>query len=265
MATKFKASTKSLYDVSKVSEGNVENEALPELIVDNFDDEQIWQELELQNDPLVQQLVSKISKVSVHKDFSLIVNARRRKKETVESESTSDENKDESEGSERVAEDSDDNDDLDDLDIKLPSENKEKGIFDDEVDELESEDEQQLEKLLDKAMQEDVGSDEESENEEMEDEVVGDQFQEENNKDKITKMKSKRTGSAMRQKTVVDDKFFRLADMEAFLDQEDAKEERRHRKRKGRKNQESSSEEEEEIDYFADSPTPSDEDDDDQV
>lgn len=42
---------KQLYDFTKLSEVELKNsdDSLPELIVNEFDEEQIWQELELQN------------------------------------------------------------------------------------------------------------------------------------------------------------------------------------------------------------------------
>ena len=244
-----------MYDIIKHTEGAIENEALPKLIVENFDDEQIWQELELQNYPLVQQLVSNVSKTLVCKNFAFAMKPRKGKEEIVESEGENEENTDKIEENESDCEDSDD--DLDELDINLPSKSQNKGIFGDEDEELESEEEQELEKLLDKATQENKVGDEESEKEEMEEDDGPDslQSQRKHKEDKMTKKETKITGNAAKRKTLVDDKFFSLADMEAFLDQEDAKEERKRRNRKGRKDDDSSEEEEEEIDYFADEPT----------
>ena len=63
---------KNLYDITKRSEKKiVENTALPELIVDSFDEEQIWQELELQNNDWNSLFKSETSKLIVNKDTLL--------------------------------------------------------------------------------------------------------------------------------------------------------------------------------------------------
>lgn len=56
---------KRLYDATKTIEvkiDNTEDDALPELIVEDFDEEQIWQELELQNSARCKFLANTIKK-----------------------------------------------------------------------------------------------------------------------------------------------------------------------------------------------------------
>lgn len=53
---------KQLYDTTKSVEKKTDDDALPELIVKDFDDEQIWQELELQNSARFKLLANTIQK-----------------------------------------------------------------------------------------------------------------------------------------------------------------------------------------------------------
>lgn len=60
---------KSSYDFSKQGEERINSNALPELIIDNFDLEQIWQQLELQNNFILNRSISAVSKlVAVSKE-----------------------------------------------------------------------------------------------------------------------------------------------------------------------------------------------------
>lgn len=55
VAADFTSLTKTLYDLQKAQEpAEYKGSPLVELVVENFDEEQIWQELELQNDPVLQ-------------------------------------------------------------------------------------------------------------------------------------------------------------------------------------------------------------------
>lgn len=59
---------KELYDFTKNNESQSFKNTLPELIVENFDEEQIWQELELQNSCCTINNIETVSELTVKKD-----------------------------------------------------------------------------------------------------------------------------------------------------------------------------------------------------
>ncbi|KAJ8973128.1 hypothetical protein NQ317_001558 [Molorchus minor] len=72
LSDKIKTGLKQSYDAAKFQEFKIINsDALPELIIDNFDLEQIWQQIELQNDPLLTSSITDVSKVITSKDHLL--------------------------------------------------------------------------------------------------------------------------------------------------------------------------------------------------
>ena len=259
IASKFKRNTKRLYDTIKCDEDSSENDALPELIIDNFDDEQIWQELELQNDDLVNRLIADVSKESVCKDFAFGVQPKKTKDDLLETYGES------SHESEEVVESSDDqvesDDDLDDLDIDLSLEKEDQGLFDD--GDIQSDEERELEKILDKAIKEreEDESEQHSASEKIPEDTEENDEDEPRQQNKRGKIKnSMPANKAPKRRTVVDDTFFCMADMEEFLDREDSREERKHRKTRDR-DFSSEEEDEEEIDYFAEDPSSAEDDD----
>ncbi|XP_011206652.2 U3 small nucleolar ribonucleoprotein protein MPP10 [Bactrocera dorsalis] len=165
-------------------------EILPELVVEDMDEEQIWQQLELRNNTILTALVENASKLLSLKEEKLEVRLDEDDNEEIEEEL------EQSEGEEK-----DNSGDAD--------------LFNGEVDD-ESDEEQKV-------------------------------FQ------KKQEVKKKRKGRT----SVVDDKFFKLSEMEAFLEDEDAKEMRRKNK-KGENALDAT------VDYFADDLGVGDEDEDDE-
>ncbi|XP_077515527.1 U3 small nucleolar ribonucleoprotein MPP10 [Amblyomma americanum] len=197
VAEAMKSLTKDLYDALDKWKGKttaLSKTELPTLVVDNFDDEQIWQQLELRNSRLVKELISSVSRVATKTTISFGIDFGKEK-----------------------------NTQLPEVDV--PGE--------DEVSDLsdaasgEGSDDENLD-LSDEAVDED-GED----FEDVDDFMRGDGAPGEN--------------ECAKPSSVVDDGFFRLADMEAFVDREERSEAR------------GSDSEEDDIDYFGE--LPSDEDD----
>lgn len=89
-ALNFKKSTKRLYDFTK-DQSKRNTNALPELITEGFDEEQIWQQLELQNEGELRHFITGVSKaLAESKKFTIPVSLRRpeivhsKEEETVE-------------------------------------------------------------------------------------------------------------------------------------------------------------------------------------
>uniref|UniRef100_A0A452FUP5 U3 small nucleolar ribonucleoprotein protein MPP10 n=1 Tax=Capra hircus TaxID=9925 RepID=A0A452FUP5_CAPHI len=73
LASKFTSLTKVLYDFNKVLENDRKHGSpLEKLMINNFDDEQIWQQLELQNEPILQHFQSTVSETIEDEDISLL-------------------------------------------------------------------------------------------------------------------------------------------------------------------------------------------------
>ncbi|XP_012158293.1 U3 small nucleolar ribonucleoprotein protein MPP10 [Ceratitis capitata] len=140
-------------------------EILPELIVEDMDEEQIWQQLELRNNSIINVLLENTSKLLSIREEKLEVRLDEK----------------ENQNGEEASGDSDDDSEED---------NMEHEAFDEE----------------------DEGDEEQEE----------DLFQE----PKEIKKKGKKMRSS-----VVDDKFFKLSEMESFLEEEDAKEMRRNKRK----------------------------------
>lgn len=199
VAADFTSLTKTLYDLHKAQEpADYKGSPLAQLVVENFDEEQIWQELELQNNAVLKHFQNTAIEALSDETLTLLVEEDEEEEEEVE---TDDENVDEEEEEEEEAPrqaktmvSKDRADDYTDEDSDL----------DFDVDALEKREKQKK--------------------------VIG------------------RKGSQTKVvPSEVDDKFFKLSEMESFLDDMD--------KREGKEDGK-----EGDVDYFQD--LPSDEDDD---
>ena len=235
-----------MYDTNQTEDVGkpASDSALPELIVENFDDEQIWQQIELLNNDVVTDLLTHVSSVVSAKDKLKLqpkkadsgnANYKRRvkfqQKNTVNDDSS---------------EDADDTDiEVEKIKSRLGEENPDsdgegRTVFKgNNVLDIESDDDSDTDFKFPNL---NPLPEEEEESETDEENMIQREIQKSSGKGS-TKKKKKAAAS------VVDDQFFKLADMEAFLEQEDAREERR------RRGEESEDSEEEDIDMFADIPS----------
>ncbi|XP_041274235.1 U3 small nucleolar ribonucleoprotein protein MPP10 [Onychostruthus taczanowskii] len=199
LAADFRAMTKTLYDLNKGSDV-VRGGPLKELVIENFDEEQIWQQLELQNNAVLNFFKKSIARDAEDEDLCLL----------------SDQEEDGSD-----AETSSDKELEDNI---MEAEPEQMDVYTKDKDKTKAKEKQS--KLRESIMQKD--SDEDSDID-FDIEALEQQ----------TKAAKETTLRRKGRKSVVDDKFFKLAEMEAFLEhaeKEDKEEE----------------EEEDDINYFED-------------
>uniref|UniRef100_A0A8I3WET0 U3 small nucleolar ribonucleoprotein protein MPP10 n=1 Tax=Callithrix jacchus TaxID=9483 RepID=A0A8I3WET0_CALJA len=180
LASKFTSLTKVLYDFYKILEnGRIHGSPLQKLVIENFDDEQIWQQLELQNEPILQYFQNAVSE-TINEDISLLPE--------------SEEQECEENGSEIEADDQEDLEDLEEEEVS------DMGDDDPEVGErAKNSSKFDLRKSL-------VFSDEDSD---LDFDI--------SKLEQQSKVQNKGHGKP-REKSVVDDKFFKLSEMEAYLE-----------------------------------------------
>uniref|UniRef100_A0A1A8CBS4 U3 small nucleolar ribonucleoprotein protein MPP10 n=1 Tax=Nothobranchius kadleci TaxID=1051664 RepID=A0A1A8CBS4_NOTKA len=177
-AAEFTSLTKTLYDLHKSQEpSDCKGSPLAQLIVDNFDEEQIWQELELQNEAVLTYFTKSIEGALSDEALTLLP-----EEEVVEDEKSGDEGEEEMNNDENV--------------IKIPPRMQKK-----------------------KAVEAEEGSEQGSEDDSDIDFDV----------DALEKREKKKASARAGSKTKlvpseVDDKFFKLSEMESFLDEMDKRE-----------------------------------------
>ena len=199
--------TKVLYDISKLVETSSSRSTLPELIIENFDPEQVWAGVELQNKDKLASLESKFSSIKINElsSYPLLVGKQIKKKPDEIPEDYSD--------------DEDPNDEIDDLGDEEPV---------DEAPEKEgkaSDDEKSDDDILNDPDFQNM-SDSDGDELPLFDNLDEDELDLENEEDSdedaegdSVKLPAKEEKGG--RKTELDDKFFSLADMEKFHDMED--------------------------------------------
>ncbi|XP_053437946.1 U3 small nucleolar ribonucleoprotein protein MPP10 [Nycticebus coucang] len=198
LASKFTSLTKVLYDFNKTLEnGRIHGSPLQKLMIDNFDDEQIWQQLELQNEPILQYFQNAVSETIKDEDISLLP----------ESEAQECEEDDGREDLEQVLEQEEFSDTGAD-DPKKDERAKNSSKFDLKKSPVFSDEDSDLDFDINKLEQQ-------------------------------SSVQSKVPGKP-REKSIVDDKFFKLSEMESFLENIEKEE------------QQKNEEDEEDIDFFED-------------
>ena len=254
VAGRLQSTTKQLYDLAKLCEetagataGVTASDALPELIVAGFDDEQIWQQIELQNEPVLSRLIGGVSHALVDRGvFEATGGASKEGDGEEEGEEERGEEEEEEEEEEEGAEEAGEEDE----------DEEERGLFGDDDSGTEDSEEEELKRLLDKVTaklpartSDDESAEELARPDDDEDDYCEDDREDNHFRDDRPgeRMGNAKTGW----KSEVDDRFFKLSAMEAFLDQEDAREEAKIRREKSGKGEEEEEEEEDNIDMFA--------------
>lgn len=196
LATDFRALTKILYDLSKALGSNiVRGGPLKELVIENFDEEQIWQQLELQNNAVLDFFKKSIARDAKDEDLCLLSD---QEEDGSDAEASSDQ-------------------ELEDSIVEAEAEQK--NIYTQDKTKAKEKQSKLRESIMQKYSDEDSDIDFDIEALEQQ-----------------TKTTKETTLKKMGKKSIVDDKFFKLSEMETFLE---------HAEKENR-------EEEEDIDYFED-------------
>ncbi|XP_055980407.1 U3 small nucleolar ribonucleoprotein protein MPP10 [Sorex fumeus] len=191
LASRFTSLTKVLYDLNKALEkGQIHGSPLQKLVVTSFDDEQIWQQLELQNQPILQYLEDVVRATIDDDDLSLLPEDDKQECQETGSEVEADGPEDPEPGSE---EEEEQHEELSGLHGEKPQGAKKANRLDLSADPDFSDEDSDLDFDISKLEQQNQAA-------------------------------RKVPGKTL-EKSVVDDKFFRLAEMEAFLEKIEKKEE----------------------------------------
>ncbi|KAM9963298.1 hypothetical protein ACTFIW_006526 [Dictyostelium discoideum] len=150
----------NLYELAKKNESTItETDALDSLVTKGFDGEQIWAQLQLYNDPILQELESKVNDLTTNSNDLNIIKQKKQQQIDHDDDEEDDEEDDENEDDFDDFEDDDEDDDFNlehddyqesDLEDELSPQEDSLGDSDIESEELEEEEEEKQEKKSNK-------------------------------------------------------------------------------------------------------------------
>ncbi|XP_026072493.1 U3 small nucleolar ribonucleoprotein protein MPP10-like [Carassius auratus] len=206
LASDFKSLTKTLYDLHKAHEpADCKGSPLEQLVIEKFDEEQIWQELELQNTALMTHFEEEVEQAVTDDTLTFL----------------------------KDPEEEEEGEDVDNGEIYNHLE-EESAEEDDEEDDDDMDREEEVKQRLRPSAS---SKDDDFSGEDSDLDFDVDQFEKKNKRQQSAAKLSK----SNRTPSEVDDRFFKLSEMEAFLDDMD--------KREGKESAE------EDIDYFQNLPS----------
>ncbi|XP_072051393.1 U3 small nucleolar ribonucleoprotein protein MPP10-like isoform X2 [Amphiura filiformis] len=245
VASNFTNLTKQIFSSYHQQQSSADNSddlnILSELIIENFDDEQVWQQIELQNEMCLKHSFKDAAKVIANRDKGLFTSRKSRTKDASVAE--------EEEEDERGLLEYSGSQDL------FPEMQTEEEDGDGEPDD------------------DDDGDDDDDDDDDAETnfDIDAAALRRTNAKKKKSSLSSssssKGANKSNMRTSVVDDRFFKLSEMEQFLELEDAREERRRQEEdgKGRRDEDESDQDgeddddDESVDYFQELPSDEDE------
>lgn len=199
LAADFRTLTKTLYDLNKaLGSSVVRGSPLKELVIENFDEEQIWQQLELQNNAVLDVFKKSVAQCTNDKDLCLISDQ-------------------EDDGSDAEASSDSEVEDM------LEAETEQENVYTEHKTEVKEKKSKPRESVIEKCSDDDSDVDFDIEALEQETKTA-------------KKTAVRKTGRT----SIVDDRFFKLAEMEAFLEHVE------------KENGEREEEDDDDIDYFED-------------
>ena len=215
---KTKLFSKVLYDVTKLIELEPSKATLPELIIQDFDPEQVWAGVEIQNQQKFSKLQSKFSSLNLSdiQSHSLLYG-----KPPVTSDRdvmTQHEDQEEEEEEDQLSDQENFEDEENEINNDEESEHSKEENDNSDDDILNDPDFQNM-------------SDSDGDDLPLFDNLDEDELNDEEGDVEEGRSKSKRDDSGGGRKTEVDDQFFKMSEMEKFLDHEDKRELKKDKKK----------------------------------